>query len=149
MRSWNDHRLPELREKSPVKIMADESCYSHHDAKRLIDSKSCHYLNIKFSKSGGITEAIKIHDIAAAANIPCMMGGMLESRLALSAKLHFVYASPNIQFYDMDTCMIGHLEDPVTGGITFNGYFPDIADEPGIGADVDETFLKNCDMWTV
>jgi L-alanine-DL-glutamate epimerase-like enolase superfamily enzyme len=149
MRSWNDHRLPELREKSPVKIMADESCYSHHDAKRLIDSKSCHYLNIKFSKSGGITEAIKIHDIAAAANIPCMMGGMLESRLALSAKLHFVYASPNIQFYDMDTCMIGHLEDPVTGGITFNGYFPDIANEPGIGADVDETFLKNCDTWTV
>lgn len=129
--------------------MADESCYSDYDARRLIAAKACDYINIKFSKSGGITGAKKIHDIAAAANIMCMMGGMLESRLALSAKLHFVYASQNVQFYDLDTCMIGHLIDPVTGGVIFNGYFLDIADDPGIGADVDPAFLDKCDKWTI
>lgn len=149
MRAWNDDMLPQLLEASPIKIMADESCYHHHDAVRLIKANSAHYINIKLAKSGGITEAIKIHNVAANAGISCMMGGMLESRLALSAKLHFVYASPNIHFYDMDTCMLGHLEDPVTGGVTFNGYFLDIANKPGIGADVDETFLKRCDKWSV
>jgi len=31
MRHWNDHKLPELRKYSPVKIMADESVFTHHD----------------------------------------------------------------------------------------------------------------------
>ena len=149
MRSWYDDRLPELRMLSPVKIMADESCYNHHDARKLITSGSCDYINIKFSKSGGINEAIKIHDIAQKAGIPCMMGGMLESRIALSAKLHFVYASPNIHFYDMDTCMLGHLEDPADHGVQFHGFHLDLPELPGIGADAHEEFLKGCEKWII
>ncbi|NEU08342.1 dipeptide epimerase [Flavihumibacter sp. R14] len=149
MRSWFDDRLPELRTLSPVKIMADESCYNHHDARKLIISGACDYINIKFSKSGGINEAIKIHDVAEKAGIPCMMGGMLESRIALSAKLHFVYASPNIHFYDMDTCMLGHLADPASSGVSYNGFHLELPELPGIGADADESFLKDCEKWTV
>ena len=149
MRSWFDDRLPELMKHSPVKIMADESVYNHHDARKQINSGSCHYINIKLAKSGGIYEAQKIHDLAAENGIACMMGGMLESRIALSAKLHFVYSSPNIKFYDMDTCMLGHLEDPCVGGVSFDGYKLNIGDEPGIGADADEGFLSKSEMITV
>ena len=78
-----------------------------------------------------------------------MMGGMLESRIALSAKLHFVYVSPNIQFYDMDTCMLGHLQDPCVGGVTYDGYKLSINDAPGIGADADEAFLAECEKFTI
>src|SRR5688500_8440742 len=144
MRSYDDEYLPVLCNQSPVKIMADESCYDHHDARRLIKDKACHYINIKLAKTGSISEALKIQDHAAAAGIGCMMGGMLESRLGLSAKLHIVYASPGIIFYDMDTCMIGHLLDPVTGGVKYEGYFLDIDDAIGIGADVDPAFLESC-----
>ncbi len=149
MRTWYDDRLPELMTLSPVKIMADESVYNHHDARMQITSGSCDYINIKLAKSGGMFEAKKIHDLAASHHIPCMMGGMLESRIALSAKLHFVYAHPNMQFYDMDTCMLGHLEDPTTGGVTYDGYFLNIDDTPGIGADADERFLAKCEKFTV
>jgi L-Ala-D/L-Glu epimerase len=149
MRSWYDDRLPELRMLSPVKIMADESVYNHHDARKQIISGSCDYINIKFSKSGGIFEAKRIHDLAAENAVPCMMGGMLESRIALSAKLHFVYASPNIQFYDMDTCMLGHLADPCLGGVSYQGYFLSIDDAPGIGADASEEFLAGCERFTI
>ena len=149
MRTWFDDSLPELLKLSPIKIMADESVYNHHDARKQIKSHSCDYINIKFSKSGGINEAIKIQDTAASAGIACMMGGMLESRIALSAKLHFVYASPNVRFYDLDTCMLGHLEDPCVGGVRFDDYFLDIADTPGIGADADEIFLEKCEKWVV
>jgi len=149
MRTWFDDRLPELMQLSPVKIMADESVYHHYDALKQLKTKSCHYINIKMSKSGGINEAIKIHDAAAQYGIPCMMGGMLESRIALSAKLHFVYASPNVKFYDMDTCLLGHLEDPCTGGVTYDGYFLKMPDAIGIGADADDTFLEKCERFAV
>ena len=149
IRTWYDDRLPELKKQSPVKIMADESVFNHHDARQQIESNSCDYINIKFSKCGGIYEAKKIHDLASGKNIPCMMGGMLESRIALSAKLHFVYASPNIKFYDMDTCMLGHLVDPCIGGVKYDGYFLDIDDTPGIGADASEDFLAGCERFTI
>jgi L-alanine-DL-glutamate epimerase-like enolase superfamily enzyme len=149
MRTWYDDRLPELMQLSPVKIMADESVYNHHDARKQINSGSCHYINIKMAKSGGLLEAKAIHDEAASKGIACMMGGMLESRIALSAKLHFVYASPNIRFYDMDTCMLGHLVDPCVGGVTYDGYRLNIDDAIGVGADADEEFLKGCEHFRV
>jgi L-alanine-DL-glutamate epimerase-like enolase superfamily enzyme len=149
IRTWYDDRLPELKKLSPVKIMADESVFNHHDARKQIESDSCDYINIKFSKSGGIHEAKKIHDVAAEKGIACMMGGMLESRIGLSAKLHFVYASPNIKFYDMDTCMLGHLADPCIGGVTYDKYFLNINNIPGIGADADEAFLAGCERFAV
>ena len=71
------------------------------------------------------------------------MGGMLESRVALTAKVHFATAKENIKFYDLDTCLLGHLVDPVTGGITYSGMHLNLSDEPGIGADVDDAYLKN------
>lgn len=148
MRTWFDDKLPELALNSPIKIMADESCYNHHDARKLINSGSTDYLNIKFSKSGGILEAQKIHEVALQTGTKCMMGSMLESRIALSANLHFALASPNIVFFDLDTCLLGHLIDPVIGGLTFNGYILDVPDTPGIGSDADPDFLKNCEHWS-
>ncbi len=142
MRRWNDHKLPALRKLSPVKIMADESVFDHHDAERLIEAGACDFVNIKFSKSGGILEAIKINAVCERNRIACMMGGMLESRIALSAFAHFAMAHNNVVFNDMDTCMLGHKIDPVTGGVTYNGYYVELPDAPGIGADAQEDFLK-------
>jgi L-Ala-D/L-Glu epimerase len=147
MRIHDDAYLPELMAISPIKIMADESVYHHHDAKRLIAAKSCDYINIKLAKSGGILEAKKIIAVATIASIPCMMGGMLESRLALTAFAHFAAAHEQIIFYDMDTCMLGHKTDPVTGGVTYqNGYYVTLPENTiGIGAAVDDDFLKQCE----
>lgn len=149
MRHWNDHKLPELRKLSPIKIMADESVFDHHDAERLIAANACDYVNIKFSKSGGILEATKINDVCEKNKISCMMGGMLESRIALSAFAHFATAHNNIIFNDMDTCMLGHQLDPVTGGVQYNGCYVELPDAPGIGADADSSFLEQLEMETV
>ena len=66
------------------------------------------------------------------------MGGMLESRVALTAFAHFAAANPQI--------MLGHKVDPVTGGVTYNGYKVQLQDGIGIGADVEDDFLKDCEM---
>ncbi len=78
-----------------------------------------------------------------------MMGGMLESRVALTAFAHFALAHDNIIFHDMDTCLLGHKIDPVTGGVQYKGYFLETPDTPGIGADVDKTFLQQCEKTTI
>lgn len=149
MRTYNDHLLPELRTQTIVPIMADESVYTHYDAERLCKADACDYINIKFSKSSGIHEALKIQEVASEFGIPCMIGGMLESRLALTAKVHFAYAASNVKFYDMDTCLIGHLVDPVEGGVVFNGYHISISDALGIGADIKQEFLDGCERWVI
>jgi L-alanine-DL-glutamate epimerase-like enolase superfamily enzyme len=149
MRHWDDDRLPELRLRSPIKIMADESVFSHHDARHLIAAQACDYINIKFAKSGGILEATKINAVCEQHDIPCMMGGMLESRVALTAFAHFALAHDNIRFYDMDTCLLGHTVDPVIGGVRYKGYFLEIPDSPGLGADVDDAFLKQCESISI
>ncbi len=144
-----DEKMASLRRISKVPIMADESVFDHYDAERLIKNKSCDYINIKLSKAGGIQEALQIHDVCAAAEIPNMLGGMLESRLGLSAKAHLALACPNIIFYDLDTCLLGHLEDPVIGGVVFENMIIKTPKAPGIGADIDEEWLKGCEKFTV
>jgi len=149
MRTYNDELLPALCKISPIKLMADESVYTHHDAERIIRNKACHYINIKFAKSGGIAEATRINEVAEKNNIACMMGGMLESRLALTAKVHFAMSKKNIVFYDLDTCLLGHKVDPVIRGVQYKGMELILSDEPGIGADVDPEFLSSLESITI
>ncbi|MES2773695.1 MAG: dipeptide epimerase [Bacteroidota bacterium] len=149
MPKFRDHKMASLKRISSIPIMADESVFSHHDAKRLIYNKSCDYINIKLCKAGGISEALRIHDVCEVNDIPNMLGGMLESRVALSAKVHLALACPNIQFYDLDTCLLGHKVDPVIGGVQFDGMKLKLPDLPGIGADADPVYLKGCEQFTV
>lgn len=149
MRSWMDDLLPELKNQTSIPIMADESVFDHHDAKRLIRDGACDLINIKLSKSGGIKEALAIHETCEASGIVNMLGGMLESRLALSANVHLALACKNIKYYDLDTCLLGHLEDPVVNGVQFNGMKLKIPELPGIGADVDEKYLARYECFEI
>ena len=145
MHHKNDKLLPTLKSLVKIPIMADESVFDHHDAERIIESGGCDYINIKLAKSGGILEALKIADTAAKYNIPCMLGGMVESRLALSAKVHLAMSHDNIVFYDLDTCLLGQLEDPVSDGATYNDYYLDLPNKAGIGADILPSYIENAE----
>ncbi|WP_447641922.1 MULTISPECIES: mandelate racemase/muconate lactonizing enzyme family protein [Chitinophagaceae] len=149
MRKWMDDFLPQIVQQSPIPIMADESVFTHHDAETIIADKATTFINIKFAKSGGILEAIKINQVAEKNNIQCMLGSMMESRLALSANTHFAIANPNVRFFDLDTALLGQREDPIINGMTYNGQEITIPELPGIGAEVDERYLKRQKAFTV
>lgn len=83
-------------------IMADESLFSPQDAWRLIKEDAVDLLNIKLMKTGGIRRAMQIADIAERANIPCMIGSMMESSVSVLAAAHIATAHPNIQKIDLD-----------------------------------------------
>jgi L-alanine-DL-glutamate epimerase-like enolase superfamily enzyme len=139
---WNYIRLPEVRNASPIPIMADECCGDEHDAERLIAIEACDYMNIKLGKSGGIYKARKMVKLAENANIHLQVGAFVESRLGMSAFAHFALCSPIIEHYDFDTALM-FSEDPVTGGIQYkpNGVI-EVTESPGLGAAIDESRLQ-------
>jgi len=138
---WNNEGLRRVRDHSPIPIMADESLFDHHDALRLASMGAADYFNIKLAKSGGIHTALKINAVAEAAGIPCMLGGMFETRIGISAGAHLIAACPNIVFADLDS--INHYsEDPVTGGVVFNGSRVTIPETPGHGADIKPEYAR-------
>lgn len=149
MRKHLDYKLPELVRTSPIPIMADESVFTHYDAERILSQKAAHFVNIKLAKSGGIHEAIQINEVALGFGIKCMLGSMMESRLALAANLHLALATPNIQYFDLDTALLGQSEDPVIGGIKYTGQKITIPEQPGIGAAVEQAFLDKQENWKI
>lgn len=146
---WNTIDLQKVRQNSPIAIMADESVFDHHDAFKLASMGACDYFNIKFSKSGGINNALKINAIAEASGIKCQVGCMSESRYALTALMHFVQASKNVVHFDMDSSLM-LAEDPVIGGIQYQGKGKwELGEAIGIGADFDADFLRSMESVTV
>lgn len=139
---WNFMELPKVRAASPIKIMADESCCTNHDADRLATLNACDYFNIKLGKSGGIFNALKIVEVGNKHNIKMQVGSFMESRLATSAFVHFTYCSNAIVHFDLDTPLM-MAEDPVENGLQYvaNGVV-EIDDTPGIGASIDAAYLK-------
>ena len=98
--------LMELKKKSPIPIMADESVHSPEDALRLIQAEAVDLINIKLMKSGGILKGRKIAAIAEAAGIPCMIGCMGESEIGIAAGAHLAAAVKNIQYADLDSDLL-------------------------------------------
>lgn len=139
---WNYSVLPRIRKESPVPVMADESCCDHHDARRLAALEACDSFNIKLGKSSGITNALKIIRIAEESGITMQIGGFLESRLGFTAASHLAMVSDQILYIDFDTPLM-FVDDPVTGGISYDDQgVISLPDSPGLGAAIDETFLR-------
>ena len=121
--------------------MADESLFLPSDSIKLIKEEACAYFNIKLLKAGGLLNSLKIAHIAAAANIQCMVGCMIVTRLALTAAAHLVASQKNIIFADLDGNS-EHQLDPVIGGMKVEKGTIYLPEAPGLGCDVDPAFLK-------
>ncbi len=115
---WDFMNLSKVKNKSPVPIMADESCCDHHDAKRLIQLGACDMFNLKLGKSSGLLKAKKIVALAEKANLKMQVGGFMESKITMTANAHLALTSKNILYCDFDTPLM-FAEDPVSGGIIY------------------------------
>lgn len=139
--AWDIAGLKAVRNESPIPVCADEAVFLPQDALKLIKAEACDYFNIKLMKAGGMTNSVRIAHLADAANMSCMVGCMLETRLALTAGAHLVASQRNIVFADLDGYM-DHTVDPVVGGMTVKGGEITLPELPGLGVDVDPAFLK-------
>jgi len=131
---------------SPIPIMADESCGDEHDAARLIQLQACRLFNIKLGKSSGFHRGQKIAQLGAAAGFTMQVGGFLESRLGMTAAAHLALTNDAIRHCDFDTPLM-FTEDPVQGGMQYRpGGVVEIPTTPGLGATIDEAWLRRAEQ---
>lgn len=116
-------------------IMADESAFSPKQVIELITSHSVDIINIKLMKTGGISNAIKIADIAKIYQVECMIGCMLEGSIGVSAAAHLAVAKADvITKIDLDGPALG-VFDPISGGVSFKKSVITLNNSPGLGID--------------
>ena len=80
-----DHR--KMQEKFKTPICLDESVVSPRHARYALEMKACRIINIKAGRVGGLSQAIMIHDLCRAQNVPVWCGGMLETGVGRASNL--------------------------------------------------------------
>ncbi len=134
-----------VTERIHTPVMADESSFGPKEANELIRTRAADILNIKLMKTGGISNAIKIADIAGTYDVKCMIGCMLESSISVAAAVHLAVAKASvITKIDLDTPSLGKY-DPVTCGVRFDNAEISITDLPGLGV----SKIENLEMLNI
>ena len=131
--AWNMEGAAYLRRKAPaIHLMLDESIHGPVDAARACRMDAADILNIKLMKCGGLYNALKIVSAAEVYGVECMIGCMLESKLAVSAAAHLAAAKRVITRADLDGPSLCKT-DPFTGGPLYENGVIRMTDAPGIG----------------
>ncbi len=142
---WDLEGLAMIAERSSVPIMADESCFTVHDALAIARLGSISILSLKLTKSAGLLGSLAIARVAEAAGMGCYVGCMIETSLGTAAYLQLALAAAPVTW----GCeLFGPLL--LAGDITRRPVeYADGCilppDGPGLGVEVDETALKE---WT-
>ena len=115
-----------VRERSPLPIVADESCIVASDIAKLVDVVDG--INIKLSKCGGLREALRMIATARAHGMLVMCGCMIETTLGIAAAAHF---APLLDCADLDGAEL--LADDPFDGASIAGGVIRLPDRPGLG----------------
>ncbi len=122
-----------VTERVHTPVMADESVFGPSEVIELIRMRAADIINIKLMKTGGLSQAIQIADIAAIHGMECMMGCMLESSVSVAAAAHLAAAkSQIITKIDLDGPSLC-AGDPVIGDTVFNEAEITLGARPGFG----------------
>lgn len=124
--------LKYVTDRSYVPVLADEAVFSPEDAMTILKTRAADLLNIKLMKCGGIYNALKIASAAEVYGVECMIGCMLEAKIAVNAAVHLACAKNIITKIDLDGPVLCR-EDPILGGSVFDEKIITVSDAPGLG----------------
>ena len=125
--------LKYVTERVHTPVMADESVFGPAQVFDLIERRAADIINIKLMKTGGLSNAIRIADIASIYGVQCMIGCMIESAISVAAAVHLAVAKSDvITKVDLDGPSLGQF-NPVEGGVIFDESEITVTDAPGLG----------------
>ena len=115
-----------LFEKSPIPLIADESCVNEQDVEK------CHGLfhgvNIKLTKCSGLTPALRMIENARKLGMKVMAGSMNESSIGSAAIGHLL---PLLDYVDMDGTLL--LDEDIASGLDIVNGKVILSGKPGLG----------------
>ena len=129
--NWDGMKL--LMEQSVLPLIADESCVTEADVEKC--AGHFHGINIKLTKCGGITPALRMIRKARQLNLQLMVGSMNESTIGTAAIAHLL---PSIDHVDMDGPLL--LAEDIASGISFRDGKAQLSGKPGLGIDINFAF---------
>mgnify|MGYP000931811289 CR=1 FL=1 len=91
----------EIKKRSPIPIILDETVFTTLDFVRVIDENMCHGVNIKVAKSG-VAESARIFSMAKQNGMKLMVGCMTETITGLSAGIYLALGTGGFDFIDLD-----------------------------------------------
>ncbi|SEU30740.1 dipeptide epimerase [Stigmatella erecta] len=106
--------LASLAHGSRIPICADESARSAADVLRLVRERAAHGVNLKTMKCG-VVESLAMWNLARAAGLELMIGGMVESVLSMSLSAHLAAGLGGFHYADLDTPLF-IAQHPFRGG---------------------------------
>jgi len=118
--------MKELKQLSPLPLFADESCRTEEDVQKCADG--FHGINIKLTKCGGITPALRMIDEAKKLGLKVMIGSMNESTIGSAAIAHLL---PLLDEVDADGPLL--LKEDVATGLKYDNGVISISNMPGLG----------------
>ena len=94
--------LKKIREASLIPVMADESCFSEIDLRKLIEMQAIDLVNLKILKNGGLSQVLHLAEIAQGAGLGVSIGSMMEGEGGVRAAAYIAsQVSPNY-VHDLD-----------------------------------------------
>ncbi|KAL8124111.1 hypothetical protein AgCh_011932 [Apium graveolens] len=122
------HVIRIAKEKYGVSVVADESCQSLADVEKIVEGNLVDVINIKLAKLG-VLGALQIIELARASGLHLMIGGMVETRIAIGFAGHLAAGLGCFKFIDLDEPH--HLsEDPVVEGCEVMKLSPVLFEQP-------------------
>lgn len=127
--------MRQLPEEIRKVIAADESLLTPVNALQIVrPPHAAGIFNIKLMKCGGVSQALKIADIAQHSGIELFWGCNDESIVSITAALHTAFASSNTKYIDLDGSL-DLAKDEVTGGFILKDGVMYCSDKPGLGVE--------------
>ena len=118
--------MKELKQQSPIPLFADESCRTEDEVKKCADG--FHGINIKLTKCGGITPALRMIKEARTLGLKVMMGSMNESSIGTAAVANML---PLLDEVDADGPLL--LKEDLGEGLTYNNGEMKLSGKNGLG----------------
>jgi L-alanine-DL-glutamate epimerase-like enolase superfamily enzyme len=128
--------LAQVRRSVSVPIAADEACTSLRSALELIKADACDVFVVYPSEAGGLTRAMQIGALAAAAGKWCAIGSWAELGVATTANAHLAAASTAFPFAN-DTHYPLQLHDVLVDPVEIRAGHITVSHEPGLGVSLD------------
>jgi muconate cycloisomerase len=137
----NIEGLQEIRRKTGIPVIVDESMCSLLDAKKLIEAKACDIINIKISKCGGLLKSKEIREFAESRNIPCQVGAHVgETDILGKAGRYFAMTTRNLFCFEGFSHLL--FEDLLEGGSQTRESGKETSLNSGLGVDLAKQRLR-------
>jgi L-alanine-DL-glutamate epimerase-like enolase superfamily enzyme len=115
-------------------VVADESVRRVEDVAAVAAARAADGVNLKLAKLGGLLPARRAGLDARSRGMSLMVGGMVETRLGMTAAAHLACSLGGAEFVDLDTAWL-LAADPYRGGYEARGPRYTMSDAPGLGVE--------------